>query len=287
LNALLPMGEAAMFARRPFVIAFLTLVLAGALALGCDPKLTGTDGSGGGGDGGGNGDDEVALVTPEARALGAIIATHLQIMQAALSTAEQFDDSASAAPVLRDFFTSDCLTLTTLDAVAPVIEISFGDSDPADNCVDSRNTVYRGGGTIERVAGLDGFIFDPYGWLDAALIATNAEDDQLNHTYQQGTLTFTFVRAGTGEATAIEVSNWLKHGMLSTIASFTYIELRFNGSPGSSAAFPSSGGSVQVSWDGIENTVVQFSGTSLATFTLVGVDYNINLATGEVTLALV
>lgn len=271
-----------MFVRRPHATAFLTLVLTGALALGCDPKLTATDGSDGTGDGG----DEVALVTPEARALGAIIATHLQIMNAALSTAAQFDDSASGAPVLRDFFTSECLTITTLDAVAPVIEISFGDSDPVGNCVDVRNTVYRGGGTVERLGGLDGFIFDPYGSMDLAIIATNEEDPQLNHSYSQGTLTFTFVRAGTGDATAIEVSNWLKHGMLSTVASFTYQNTRFNGSPGSSAIYPSSGGTVQVSWDGIENTVVEFSGSSLATFTLVNILYNIDLATGTVTIPL-
>ena len=119
-----------MFARRPFVPAFLTLVLVGALALGCDPKLTATDGTGG--TGGGDGGDDVVQVTPEARAIGAMVATHLQIMKAALSTAAQFDDSASSAPVLRDFFTSDCVTIETLDGVAPVIEISFGDADPAD-----------------------------------------------------------------------------------------------------------------------------------------------------------
>ncbi len=274
-----------MFARRPFVPAFLTLVLVGALALGCDPKLTatdGTDGLGGGDDGG----DDVVLVTPEAQAVGAVISTHLQIMNAALSAAAQFDDSASSAPVLRDFFTSDCMTVTTLDAIAPVVEISFGDANPADNCVDVRNTVYRGGGTVERLEGLDGFIFDPYGALDLALMATNSENAQLNHTYSQGTLAFAFVRAGTGEATATEVSNWLKHAMLSTEVSFTYQNTRFNGSPGSSATYPASGGTVQVSGEGTGNPLVEFSGTSLATFTVDDVTYNLDLATGTVTIPL-
>ena len=218
---------------------------------------------------------------------GGVIPFHGSVAAKALSTAAQFDDSASSAPVLRDFFTSDCVTIETLDGIAPVIEILLGDADPADNCVDVRNTVYRGGGTVQRLDGLDGFIFHPYGWLDAAIIATNSGDGNLNHTYSQGTLTFTFVRAGTGEATAIEVSNWLKHAMLSTEVSFTYLNTRFNGSPGSSATYPSSGGTVQVSGDDTDNPVIEFSGTSLATFTVNDVTYNIDLATGTVTIPLI
>ena len=66
------------------------LVACGVLVLvGCDPKLTGTDGGGGGDDD----DDEVAIVTPQARAVGAIVGLHMDLITEALQEAATFAES--------------------------------------------------------------------------------------------------------------------------------------------------------------------------------------------------
>jgi hypothetical protein len=237
----------------------------------CDPKLTGTEGGGGGDDD----DDEVAQITNEARAVGQVIALHFDLMKVALQHSASYDTASVAAP--RSIFPTSCITVSTIDADGPVMEMLL------DECVAANGTDYSGRVGMEPpLDGSDGYVVYPYTG-DFGLVAVNESQPFYSHYYTQGTLELSFSRDGTsGEVNAVDIGNFLRHNILTTVASFTYLDIHYAGSPGDFPEWPGADGTIQVSWDGVGVFTVELSGGSAATFTLQGKNYLLNLSTGEV-----
>ena len=258
---------------------FLTALLGGALLAGpgCDPKLTGVDG--GAGTGGGTGDDPPELsVSEEAAVVGAVVALQVDVIRSVFGVASDFG-GAPPAPHARTMFTSDCVT-TTQTATNPLeYEIVLA------NCVDERGTSHRGGGLIREDSAVeDGFIFFPY--LDAAELirAENLTNERLNHTLEQGAFFFEYLRSTDDAITGMKVSNYLRHSLLTEIASFTWFDAEFPGTLGNLAQYPASGGRIQVGWNGVAPFDVIFSGGATATFRVLGINYVVNMGSGAVSL---
>jgi hypothetical protein len=250
--------------------------LAAVLLAACDPKAIGSHGDGGG-DEGGDDTENPPEVSTQAIAAGQVIALHMDLISMALASAGQFDAPSSIAP--RSIFPTSCITATTIDASFPYIDLSL------DSCVDAHGTQYRGKALLAPpVDETDGFLLAPY--FDAAnkIIATNETDPTYNHTVESGTLLFTFTRGGTGDVSNVEVSNFIRHSIFTTIASFTYMDVRYTGALGSLPQWPGAGGSIQASWEDVGVFTVELNGSSQASFTLNGVAYNLDLSTGQVTL---
>jgi hypothetical protein len=264
------------FRRPSAVVLGLVLILAAGLLAACDPKLIAGEG-GNGGDDNNDDNDNPPQISNEAIAAGQVIALHMDLIQHALAEAGQFDSASALTP--RSIFTSDCITSTTIDATYPYIDLSLN------ACVDTHGTEYRGKALLAPpIDETDGYLMAPY--FDAAdkIIATNESNPIYSHTMESGSLLFTFTRSS-GNVSAVEVSNFLRHNIFTTIASFTYLNVHYTGSVGSFPDWPSAGGSIQASWDDVGAFTVQFTGSSQATFTLLGVNYLLNLSTGAVTLA--
>jgi hypothetical protein len=253
---------------------FLAVVLLAA----CDPKAIGSHGDGGGDEGGGDENENPPEVSAQAIAAGQVVALHMDLISMALSSAGQFD--SPSAPTPRSIFPTSCMTATTIDPTFPFIDLSL------DGCTDAHGTQYRGKALLAPpIDETDGFLLAPY--LDAAnkIIATNETDPTYSHTVESGSFLFTFTRGGTGDVSNVEVSNFLRHSIFTTTASFTYMDVRYTGALGSLPQWPGAGGSIQVSWEEVGVFTVELNGSSQASFTLSGVAYNLDLSTGQVTLA--
>jgi hypothetical protein len=251
---------------------FVPLLAAAWIAVvGCDPKLTGTDG---GGDGGGD-DDGPTEVSTEARAAGQLAAFHMDLIREALAHAASYDVPPPPAP--RSVFPTTCITTVALTDTT--FEMSL------DTCVDTNGTEYQGKVGLEPpIDDTDGYIVFPYGDINR-ILATNETLPHYSHSYEQGTLTCEFTRDTGGDVNGVNISNFLRHTMLTTIASFSYVDFDFTGSPGNFSEWPDSDGSIQVSWDEVGVFTIEMSGTSIATFRVAGVDYTVDLSTGVVQIA--
>jgi hypothetical protein len=261
----------------PVTVAAAALpIFVGLALLGCDPKITGTEGDAG--TGGDDGTDVQLTVTDEAAVTGAVVSMHMDILRGCLGVAAEYD-SAAVAPAPRAFFTSDCVTVTEADPLLPSYELLLT------GCVDSHGTTYRGGGELRADGTLDGYTFFPYGDPTEKIIADNASDVALNHSYEQGTFWLTFVRGTGGTTEGVSVGNYIRHGLLAQTATFSYDGVTFAGEPGNLADWPSTGGVVHVSWDGVGLYDISFTGGTTAQFRMQGVDYVVTMTTGEVGLA--
>ncbi len=258
-------------------LALVAVLAAASLVMGgCDPKLIAADDGAGAGTGG---NDEVQLtVSEEASATGAVIALHMDILRSGLSLAAEFD-SVSASPLPRSIFTTECITLTELDPVEPSWDLSLT------GCVDGRGTTYRGGGMFESEAAIDGYTFWPYSDAADMILAENTGNTSLNHTYEQGTFWYTFNRGAGGVVIGVEVANYLRHGLLTEVATFSYDGVEYTGGVGATGEWPNAAGIVHVSWDSVGLFDIEFSGGSTASFTIQGIDYVVNMTTGDVNLA--
>ncbi len=258
--------------RRARALAFTAALAASAFWTGCDPKLTGTQGGGNGSDD----DDELPQISDAARAVGQVVGLHMDLIQAAFAHAAEFD--TAAAPATRSIFPASCIEVTEVDPEGPVLKMSV------DGCVDNNGTIYGGSVALEPHEAVDGFLLVPYTDMEGLLAASNAANPIYNHSYQQGSLTFTFTR-GAGGVDHIEVSSALRHEIFTTVATFQYLDFEFTGSPGSFSSWPGADAAIQVGWDGVGVFTIEMNGSPQATFRLQGVDYVLNLGTGAVELA--
>ena len=172
------------------------------------------------------------------------------------------------------------MTLTTIDPSFPYIDLSLA------GCIDAHGTEYRGKALLAPpIDETDGFVLAPY--LDAAdvIIATNETNTIYSHTVESGSLLFTFTRGGSGDVSNVEVSKFLRHQIFGTIASFTYLDVRYTGALESLPAWPGAGGEIQAAWDDVGLFTVLFNGSGQASFTLMGVNYSLDLSTGAVSFA--
>src|SRR5688572_29439544 len=172
------------------------------------------------------------------------------------------------------------MTLTTIDPSFPYIDLSLV------GCIDAHGTEYRGGALLAPpIDETDGFLLAPY--LDAAdkIIATNETNTIYSHTVESGALLFTFTRGQNGEVSNVEVSKFLRHQIFGTIASFTYLDVRYTGALGSLPQWPGAGGEIQSAWDDVGIFTVHLNGSVQATFTLMNVIYVLDLSTAAVSLA--
>jgi hypothetical protein len=245
-------------------------VLAGIALAGCDPKLTATDGGDLPGD-----DLPDPVVTPEALAVGNVVALHAELLEAGLSVAAQYDTAQAAAT--RGVLTEGCWALTEDDAQLPTWGLRL------DGCTDAHGTEYRGGGQFDRVTDLDGYAFFP--WYDVDLLrATNAANDDYNHDIHSGSLELGFARTS-GAVTSVHVDKFLRHNVRSEIVTFTYDGVQYTGVPGSFGEYPDAGSVVRVVWDSVGVFDVEFQAGGTALYTIQGVTYHVDLDTGDVTIA--
>ncbi len=245
------------------------LVTALLAVAGCDPKLTGTEG-GGGGD-----DDDIPQITDQARAAGQLVAFHMDLITEALANAGTYDVPPVPAP--RSVFPTSCIATVAL--TDSTYEMSLA------TCVDANGTEYHGKVGLEPpLDDADGYTVFPYGDIDR-IIATNTTLTYYSHSFEQGTLAFEFSRDTGGDVNGVNVSNFLRHTVLTTIASFSYVDFDFTGSIGNFSQWPDGDASIQVSWDEVGVFTIEMSGSSMATFRLGAVDYSVDLSTGVVQLA--
>jgi hypothetical protein len=263
--------------RRIAFTALAAVALVAALSVaGCDPKLTGTED--GDGTGGTDGPGETPLVTPEALIVGQVIDLHVEMMRKSLTLAAEYD-SASAGLVGRALFSSDCITVAEQDAVLPQWTLDLT------GCVDGNGTEFTGGGYLEPVTGEDAFIFLP--WTDEDHIrATNTQDDNYNHTldylHAPGSIQFNFTRDLSGNVTAATASRFLKHLVRSDVVTFSFVAMDWSGAPGSFGDFPDAGSQSRVIWDGIGTLDVDYLAGGVARYTMLSVQYEVNLSSGAV-----
>ncbi len=243
------------------------------LAIGaCDPKLTGTEGGGGGDDD----DDETPQVSDQARAVGQVIGLHFDLIAVALQNAAEYDSASVPAP--RSIFPTSCITVATVDEEGPVMQMSL------DTCVDAHGTDYGGlVGMEPPLDGTDGYVMYPNSG-ETGLAAHNETQPLYSHYFTQGTLEFSFSRSS-GAVNAVDISNFLRHNILTTVCSLSYLDIHYTGQIGSLSPWPGPDGTIQVSWDGVGVFTVDLSGSSSATFTLLGTEYLLDLSSGEVTIA--
>ncbi|GJM43371.1 MAG: hypothetical protein DHS20C21_02130 [Gemmatimonadota bacterium] len=249
----------------------MTIVLAAsAFALGCDPKLTGTEGDGGTGT-----PTQVTVVTPEALIVGNIVAFHTDLFAAALSVSADYDSSSA----LRAFET-DCVSLepvVTARASTARYELLF------DGCVDSHGTTYRGGGQLLVVNDQDGYTFLPL--FDTNLIrATNESNDDYNHDLTAGSFEFAFQRDGSDNIVGIRVDKFLRHGVRGDVVTFSYGDVTYSGGIGEHGEYPDNGSVARVVWDGVGLFDVNYSGGPTASYSFGGGSYSVNLSTGDVSI---
>ena len=258
-------------------IALVTASAAALLTGGCDPKfLNGVaDNTSDIGDGGGS---SAATVSKNAVATGAILAFHTELLAGALAVAGDHD--VPPAPGIRSFLSAGCMTISVVDAQAPIHAFDLN------ACIDANGTEYGGVGTYEPpLDATDGFVLFPDYSEDGAIGAANSADPDLNHSLSSGTLVFTFQRNG-GTVSGVTVSNLLRHFARSTPnVSFSYSDVTFTGGIGEMGPYPDNGGKVNVVWDGVGVFEVTFEGGANASFRLQGLEYAVNLDTGEVRFA--
>jgi hypothetical protein len=253
------------------VLTFLSLPLLAVLAVtGCDLKLTGTDG------GGDPNPNPNPVVTPEALAVGNILALHVDLLHAGIAVAANYDTAAAPEAWLRGVVSDACWSLTETDAVQPIWALRL------DSCVDGHGTTYQGGGEFAPVDTLDGFAFFPWGDVDL-IRAINAANDEYNHDVNSGSLEFSFVRGVSG-ITAVEIDKYLRHNVHGETVTFTYQGVHYTGALGSVPEFPDADSVVRVVWDGVGIFDVNFETGGQATYLLQGTTYRVNLATGDVTI---
>lgn len=236
---------------------------------GCDPKLNGP------GPGDDDGPDDVPdlTVTPEAQAIGNVIALHAEILRAGVSIAAEFDAAAVAA-LPRGIMPAGCWALTEASAAPPQWDFRL------DGCIDGHGTEYRGGGQFEEEAATGGYAFYP--WYDIDLIrATNSENDNYNHDVHSGTLGFAILRSS-GTVTGVGIDRYLRHNVRAEIVTFTY-DATYSGPFGSLPEYPDAGSTVRVVWDSVGVIDVAFAGGATATWPMLGVLYQVALDTGNVT----
>lgn len=244
------------------------------LATGCDPKLTGPDDEGGNNTGG---EETPATVTPEAAAVGNILALHADLLRAGLSLAAEFDSAAAPGASPRGVLASGCLTLAELDAVLPRWSVSL------EGCTDGHGTTYRGAGEFSPITGLDGYAFLP--WYDVDLIrASNDANDDFNHDVHSGSFEFGFTRTG-GAVDGVAIGKFVRHNVRNEVVTFTTVEMTYTGTPGSFGEYPDTGSTMRVVWDAVGIFDVTYESTGSASYTMQGATYIVNLGTGDVTVA--
>jgi hypothetical protein len=266
-----------MLSRRIQILLTLAVTcgLALSFAIGCDPKLTGEGGDGSGtGDGGGDGG--TLEPSTEAIVVGAVLALHMELLNAGHTVAAEFD-TITASPLPRTMFTTDCVTMTEIEPLEPRWQAEMVD------CIDGRGTVHSGGGVFRRDGTMDGYTFFPATPAQDMIRADNTEDPSLSHTYSQGTFWFVYDRGGANEITGIRIGNYLRHMLLTQTASFSYVDVLFHGAPGSVEQWPTSG-TIQGSWDGVGLFEATFTGGPVAHMVIQRTDYEVDLRTGDVTL---
>jgi hypothetical protein len=251
------------------VLTVLSLSFLAALAVGgCDPKLTGTP------DDGGN-PPPATVVTPEAIAIGNILALQVDLLRAGIAVAANFDSAAAPRP--RGVVSDACWSLTETDDQLPVWGLRL------DNCVDAHGTTYRGGGEFAPVDTLDGFAFFP--WYDVDLLrATNDADDNYNHDVNSGSLEFSFVRDTSG-ITGVEIDKYLRHNVRGETVTFTYQGVHFSGALASIGQYPDGDSVVRVVWDGVGIFDVNFQSGASARYDMQGGSYVVDLSSGDVSVA--
>ena len=253
------------------VLTLLSLPLLAALAVtGCDPKLTGTDG-----DTGGN-PPPAAVVTPEALAVGNVLALHVDLLRAGISVAANYDSASAPQANLRGVVSDACWSLTETDVSLPVWALRL------ESCVDAHGTTYRGGGEYAPVDSLDGFAFFPYGDIDL-IRATNTEDDRYSHDVNSGSLEFSFDRDVSG-VVGVQIDKYLRHNVHGETVTFTYQGVHYSGALGSVGDYPDADSSVRVVWDGVGIFDVNFEANGKATYNMQGATYRVDLANGNVSV---
>jgi hypothetical protein len=176
----------------------------------------------------------------------------------------------------RSIFTdAGCIVVTTTQPTVPEFDVRI------DSCVDVRGTEYRGGAVLFPIDGFDGFYIWPYGNVEDKIIATNASNDELNHTFDSGNLQMLFVRSG-ADVTGVDVQSFLRHVIRGKTATFSYDGVRYNGGIGSHAAYPATGGVIHVAWDSVGVFDVEFTGSSTVHFVLGGWRYRLDLSNGNI-----
>jgi hypothetical protein len=257
----------------------IALVTASAAVLvgGCDPKFPNGVEDNTHDDLGGDGGSGAGSVTAEAVVTGAIVAFHTELLAGALTVAGDFD--VAPAPV-RSFLGTDCMSITLVDAQAPIHEFDLT------GCTDANGSAYSGLGTFEPPDdATDGYILYPDYSLEGAIGAGNTSDPSLNHSVSSGTLKFTFSRGG-GVVSGVTVSNFLRHFVGSTPnVSFAYADVTFTGGIGEMGPYPDNGGIIHVAWDGVGVFDVNFDGGPNASYRMQGQDYLVDLDTGDVRLS--
>ncbi|MFN8179351.1 MAG: hypothetical protein U0167_15580 [bacterium] len=255
----------------PLVPIALSLLAVGALA-SCDPKkLDGTPT-----DTGGTTNNPPQTVTPEAIAIGNMLALHTEVLRAGLSVAAQFD-TASAAPAPRGILQSGCFTLSESDSTTPVWGMRL------DGCTDAHGTTYRGGGEFAPVDTVDGFAFFPWGEPDI-IRASNDTDSDYAHEVSSGTLDFTFTRSA-GHVNGVTIDKNLRHTVQNETVTISYDSVHYTGALGSLPDYPDAGSVVGVGWNGVGIFDVTFGAGGHATYTMQGTNFAVDLATGNVTIA--
>jgi hypothetical protein len=260
-----------MFRSRVSPVLLATLCATGLLASGCDPKLVLVD------DGGSsNNNNETFEVQPEARAVTAILALHMELMRASLTESAQYDGSSPVAPVTRGLSSPDCVSIAQYSTSPMAYEIRF------EGCTDHNGTDLRGGGQTYPLEGVDGFYFLPYGNVEDMLIATNQNDQAFNHVYQSGTLEFAFQR-NSGGVDGVVITKFIRHLRGNETIQFSYPALAWGGTHGDWNDYPDNGAKANGVWDSVSGPFeIEFTGQSAVFFTLAGIPYAADLATGAV-----
>lgn len=256
---------------RPLLTLLSLPLLAALLVTGCDPKLTGDPG-----DGGGDPNPD-AVVTPEALAIGNVLALHVDLLRAGIAVAANYDSAGAAAAHIRGVVTNACWSLTEADAGQPVWALRL------DSCVDGHGTTYRGGGEFAPVDSLDGFAFFPWGDVDL-IRATNEANTDYNHDVNSGSLGFTFER-GTSGIDGVQIDKFLRHNVRNETVTFTYQDVHYTGALGAIGEFPDADSIVRVVWDGVGIFDVDFQANGDASYSMQGASYVVDLATGNVSVA--
>lgn len=255
------------------LLLLVTVCATGLLVSGCDPKRVVGDG----GSTGGTGSDPDFQVQPEAHAVTAILALHTEIMRASLGRSGDYD-SSPGAPIGRGLQAASCVGVTQYSA-APAWEIRF------DTCVDHNGTELRGGGQTHPLEGVDGFYFFPYVNIEDMLIATNASDQSFNHAYYSGTLEFEFQRNGSSVVDGVVITKFLRHRRGEEVIQFSYPNFEWTGTHGDWSGWPKNGTIANGVWDSVSGPFeIEFSGQSTVTFTLAGIPYVADLASGSVVI---
>ena len=250
------------FPRAPWLPFLAVFALAG-----CDPKLT--DAS----DPGDDGRLPDPVVTPEANAVGNILALHAEILRAGLSVSGPYD---TAGARLRGVLAEGCWTLTEIDAGLPKWGLSL------EGCTDGHGTTYRGGGEFAPVDGLDGFAFFP--WYDTDLIrAVNDSNSDYNHDVHSGSLELGFER-DLGTVTRVAVSKYIRHNVHNEIVTFTYDGVHYTGTPGSFGEYPDVDSTARVVWDSVGIFDVDFQAGGQANWSMQGATYQVDVDTGDVSV---